>query len=221
MPGGGSGWTKGLWIISLFFVLIGVTGALSALMGFAMLFITPMRSDTTGMSHSRKQIVEEFEDAQIAARQKYLPVLIYMQVMKLGLAVGFLVSVVMMLQRKARGRSLAVATCCLALLFHFSNLGVGLLVANDGGSLTGFMSKAVDDAASQQDLTAEQRAEGEAFIKNAVFAGALIGMSVALLIKIVFYGCIILHLIQPEVRRIFGEDPVAESAEKNGVPVPA
>ena len=220
-PGRGSGWTKGLTVICVLFLLIAVTGSFGALFGFVGLFIEPMRADTSEMTYSRKQIVEEFEEAQIAARHKYFPVLLYMQLMKLGLAIGLGVSAVLMLQRKARGRSLAVAFCAMALVFHFASLGVGLMVANDGGSLTSFMSSAMDDAAAEQNLTAEQRAQGEALVKNAVFTGAIIGLSVGLLIKVAFYGFIIMHLIQPEVRRIFGEDPFAELACENGTAVPA
>lgn len=216
-----AGWTKGLTTIVIFFALISFTGFLSACLGGVSLFIEPVKSDTTGLDRNTRQRVEKYEAAVAESRQKYLPVLGYIQLMKLGLAVSFGVACFYLTIRHPRGRSLAVALCVLAMLFHVGQTGVSLMVVDSGGMFSEMMDSTFDEATAGQSLSAEEREMLGQSMNNAIFTGMLIGVTVSLIIKFAFYGLIMMHLIQPEVKRIFGDDELTKQANALGVPATA
>jgi hypothetical protein len=212
------GWTKGLTCIVIFFALISFTGFIGACVGGVSLFVEPAKSDTTGMDRSMRERVEKYEAALAESRHKYLPVLGYIQLMKLGLAISFGVTCFYLIIRHPRGRSMAVALCVLAMLFHVGQTGVSLLVVDSGGMFSEMMKSSFDEATAGQGLSAEEREMAGQSMSNAIFTAMLIGLTVGLIIKFVFYGLIMMHLIQPEVKRIFGDDEMTKQTNALGVP---
>ena len=180
------------------------------------LFVEPAKTDTTGMQRDVRERVEKYEAAVAETRHKYLPVLGYLELMKLGLAIAFGVTCFLLIIRHPRGRSMAVALCVLAVLYHVGQTGVNLLVVDSGGMFQEMMKASFDEASAGHGLSAEEQEVMQQSMSNAIFTGMLIGMTVALIIKFVFYGLIMMHLLQPEVKRIFGDDELSKQSNALG-----
>jgi hypothetical protein len=161
---------------------------------------------------------EKMQLQVIKSQQKYAVVLGYMELMKLGLALSFVACAVMLVLKKTRGRSMGVALSVLAVLFHIANFGVGILVVKDQGIIEQVVSQTV---AADRSMSQAEKTEMETRMKNFMFAAMLMGTSIGLMIKFVFYGLIMLHLRQPEIRRIFGDDELSLAQNQFAAPAQA
>ena len=126
-PAGKAPWRTGLTVICIFFMLISFLGFLSAGYGLYGLFNPPKEEVAAKKSkgyqpkgRSKAGSSAKFEENFKQARDTYFPVLTYLEVMKLILALSFTVAVVMMISRSPKARVFVMGLCGVALFYHIS-----------------------------------------------------------------------------------------------------
>lgn len=207
-----SGIPKGIMIIYLLFGLIGILGCFSAANGFVRLFSTVSVEDSVkearaeGLSVSIQRKVREFEQKRVATNKKYFAVNLYMEITKVGLAAAMLLSVVLMVTGNPVGRKIALATCGFAICYHVVAGGVtGMIAAETGESAMALMTSAFDEAAADARLTYQERNEAKKSFERGISVGIILGIIVIVFIKAVFYSVIMVYLVQPHIKQLYGE----------------
>ena len=211
------GWTRGLTIIVCLFLFIGVTGALSGAYGMAELLVSSTTVDekpprfNSPAERKAWYRAKEVEEKMLETRAQYWPVLFYIEILKIALAVGFFAAIALIVQRNEKARSFAVIVCGGAIFYHLSVCAVALLFTGHAGGMIGeLLQSSVNEA---HHLSAEEKEKAVEFMKNATSLGLAIGLSISLLLKGLFYGFIIFYLSQAHIRLMLGENPYKEMDE--------
>lgn len=210
---------KAIWVISGFFVLIAFLATLSAGFGVIALFgdqeLAMQEITASNLPSKIKRKLIEIEEETTAIRQQYFPVLLFMEVFKLGMAAAFIVATLLMLTRNPNARKFTIAVCCFALAFHLLNLGIGLFLAAPTTSALGglFDAMAADSGMSGQ-LNGSTGEQGRAMMLNATSSALTIAVCGTMMVKLVFYGIIMLTMCTEPIRMYFGEDLLKRERER-------
>ncbi len=95
-------WTTPLTWICILFMVISLTGALSAAYGFYKLSSDPPKLEKMRGPEAKR--MREISKVRQEARDKYLPLLVYQEVVKLGLSVAFFFGVSMLISRNPKAQ---------------------------------------------------------------------------------------------------------------------
>ena len=212
-------WTMGLTVVCGLFFLFGTLAIANGVFGFIGLFEDPEIEARAIMEQGLPRATEtsllEVHDKTMAARDKYLPALIYIELFKIGLAIALIVSVALMASRNPRGRSLAFALCGFAIFFHVCSIGVSLLVLNStGGVYNDFLSQTFNDAVASAGLSTEEKAEAEMAFSSAIGSAAIFGMGIVMFCRLIFWGGIMMYLNLETIKSVFGEDLLKEDRQQ-------
>ncbi len=207
-PAGRAGWTTGLTVICIFFLLIGLLGTASAGYGFYTLF-GPQETakERAKRLSAQPREMRDFQKKFEAAQDKLFPVFTYLEFMKLALALCFLAAVLMMVARSSKARSFAIGLCAMALVYHLCVLGANFwLLTESGGSLGQMFDSALSEARYQTGMSRAEQEQAKEMLVNSLSMGMTIGLAIVILVRLLFYGSVIAYLCQSEVKPIFGED---------------
>lgn len=219
-------WEKGLTIVCILFILIGIGGTFSGGLGIAGLLtmkapeLEPVQFTGDAVAFKMEKRQHQIVEEQYLAREKYFWVLMYMEIMKLGIA-GFMIAAsILMLQANPKGRSIGSCVCGFAIFYHLCLVAVSvLLLSASAGSFQGMLDEALDGS------VAEARAQGTHVSQEEIDAarntmvgaaqiGMMIGLGFMLVIKIAFYSAIIIYLNRPHIKGIFGIDVLKEHEQR-------
>lgn len=216
-------WPTGLTIVCALFAIASLFGSLSAAHGFYKLNQPPpqMERPKTAAEKQMKKVL----DAQVSATQKYFPMLVYNEIMKLIVAGGLMFCAAYLFSKNPQARKFAVGICGLALFYHVCSLGISILMISETGAAVGsLLSEGLANMDFESD---EHRGKTEEVIQNQLLSWVTMGVAIAFLVKLMFYGGILAYLWTDEIKDIFGEDSLAylerenaEAAAKNGIPDP-
>jgi hypothetical protein len=217
-------WNGYLTTICILFAVSSLLGALSAARGFYGL-LQPAEEIKVGRSVAERQMQKIQQSRQDAVR-KYYPVLLFNELLKLVAAAGLMFAAVYLLSRQAQARKFAIGAAGLALFFNVCALLVAILMIAETG---GVVNSVLDDAFSRGSFqSAEEKAKTRDLVENTMLTAVTIAVGVAFLFKLIYYGVILAYLWSDDVKKIFGEDPLAymekeaaEEAARTGVPTPA
>lgn len=215
------GWNIQLTIICVLFGLSSIIGALSAAWGGYRLSLPA--EEVTVARTAAQQEMQKIVQARTDAVKKYFPLLAYNEFFKLVLAGALMFAAVYMFSQAPKARSFAIGVCCLALFFHVSSLVVSMLMFSETG---GVVNSIMGETMAQMDFQSEKQKEAAInYMENKMISSVTIGIAIAFLIKLIFYGVIMAYLWSDEVKKIFGEDPLAymekeaaQLAAKTGTP---
>lgn len=213
-------WNRYLTAICFLFAISSIIGALGAASGFY------------GLSQADEPIVartaderrmQKIEVAQREAVHKYFPLLVYHEIVKLVLAGALIFAAVYLLSQKPNARRFAIGVCGIALFFHVSSLIVSILMISEtGGAVNSMLAETI---ARMQFQDAGQKEAALEYTRNTLISGITIAVALAFLAKLIYYGVIIAYLWSDDVKKIFGEDPLAymekqtvRPASRSGVP---
>lgn len=197
-------WTTYLTVICALFLITSLIGAISAAYGFYGLSVEPEKVEV-GRSAAAKKVAE-IKQIQIDAKEKYFPVLVYLEVVKLGLSGAFIFAMVLLIARNHRARNFAIACCGMALFYHLCVLGMSILFISETG---GVVNSMLDDMFSSLRFeSAEQAKQVRDHIENRMISAVTIFIAIIFLVKMAFYGTIMAYLWTDDVKKIFGEDPL-------------
>ncbi len=210
-------WATPLSWICVLFMLISLTGALSAAYGFYKLSTeVPLLEAQAGMKASQVRAINETRQA---ARDKYMPLLVYQELLKLALAGAFFFGVSMLVSRSPKARAFVIGLCGMALFYHLCAAGISILMIKEsGGMMNSFFDEVIADARYQHGLTQEQADRARNAMQNSAATTMVIALSIALLIKVGFYGAIMGYFWSDDIKEIFGEDSLEYL--KSGEPEP-
>ena len=201
----GPGWNNVLTAICIMFLVVGLFGALSSAWGFSGLFSKPEETTRVARSSAEREI-QKVKQAAADAQQKYFPMLLYLQVVKLAVAGAFLFGAVYLLSRNANARKFAIGVCCAALFYNVCSLGISILTISETG---GAVNSMLDDLFSQLRFNSDdQKDKMRAYVENSMLNWVTIALAVSFLVKLVFYGAILAYLWTDDVKKVFGEDPL-------------
>jgi hypothetical protein len=99
------------------------------------------------------------------------------------------------------------------IVYHVCGTGLSLLMLKESG---GVINSVFDDviAMAREDggMDRKQAQAAREYMQNSAATGIVIAMSVALLVKMIWYGAIMAWFWTDEVRRMFGEAPASPVA---------
>lgn len=197
-------WSIYLTVICVLFALISIAGALSAAYGLSGLYAEtePVKIART----SAERELQKIADAQTAAKEKYFPMLLYLEIVKLGLAAAFMFASVYLLSKTGKARTFAIAVVGMALFYNVCAIGVSILMISETG---GVVNSMLDDAFSKMQFqSAEQKEKMTDYVKNSMLNWVTVILAVLFLVKLLFYGAILAYFWTDDVKKIFGENPL-------------
>ncbi|MGI9515651.1 MAG: hypothetical protein ACR2NP_01280 [Pirellulaceae bacterium] len=198
------GWTNFLTTICVLLVLGSVIGCLSAAYGFYKLSEDPMAAVKENRSTNHK--VKEWIKGQAETKERWMPVLIYLELAKLILSGAFAFAAAMLIIRHEKARQFTIAVCGLTLFYHLSVLGMSFVFLGETG---GLVNSALDDMFAQVQFDSKKDKElAENYVKNSLISWVTVAVSIAFLFKLAFYGTIMAYLWGDDVKKVFGEDPL-------------
>lgn len=204
-------WSTPLTVICVMFVLISLIAAYSAACGFYKLSQEQEVTTKRPRNKAERQI-QELEKVAVEARNKYFPMLIYLEVVKLGMAGAFIFSTVLLIARIPMARNFVIGVCGAALFYHACALIIMILMMSETGTVFNSM---MDDAfKGNAQVSQEQADKAREYVTNQFFGYFTIFVSVLFLVRLAFYGAIMAYLWSDEVKTIFGEDPLAKLADQ-------
>ena len=214
-------WNRYLTAICILFAISSLLGAYSAARGFHFL-LEPAEEIAVARTAAEREM-QKIAQAQTDAIEKYYPLLIFNELAKLILAGALMFAAVYMLSRHAKARNFAIGVVGLALFFNLSSLIVGILmIVETGGVVNSMLDDAFSQVSFQSDADKEQARD---YVENTMLTFVTIVIAIAFLVKLVYYGVILAYLWSDDVKKIFGEDPLAymekeaaEEAARTGKP---
>lgn len=217
-------WNRYLTIICLLFAVSSIFGALSA--AYSGYRLSLPAEEINVARTAAEQELQKITQSRTHAVQKYFPMLVYNEIFKLVMAGSLMFAAVYLLSQSPKARSFALGVCCLAIFFHVSSLIVSILMIAETGAVVNSM---MGDAVGQMDFQNEKQRDATLnYMQNSMISGMTVGLAIVFLIKLAFYGVIMAYLWSDEVKKIFGEDPLAymekeaaQQAASEGVPLPA
>lgn len=220
-PKKGGGWNRYLTAICILFAISSVIGALSAARGFYGL-CQPHEKAAVARTAAEREMAK-IKQSQQDAIDKYYPMLMYNEIVKLFLAGALMFAAVYLFSQNPKARSFAIGVCGLALFFHVSGLIVAILMISETG---GVVNSILDDAFSQvQFQSDEEKAKARDYVENSMLTAMTVALAIIFMVKLVYYGIILAYFWSDDVKKIFGEDSLAylekeaaEQAARTGVP---
>lgn len=207
----GCTWTVPLTVICCFFVVISLLGAYSSACGFHALMQKQEVTNKIPRTKAERQL-KKIEETAIAAREKYFPLLLYLEVVKLALAAGFMFGMVLLVARNPMARNFVIGLCGGALFYHLCAMIIMFLMMSATGTV---FNSVMDDVFNASNFNSAEDAEiAREYVTNQFFTFFTIAISILLLIRLAFYGTIMAYLWSDEVKKIFGEDPLAHLAKE-------
>lgn len=214
-------WPMGLTVICCFFGLISLLGMFSALSTMTTLYLAPpTEADLSHMgkdakSRRLKRQIREMEAKALATQKKYLPILTYLELLKLGIAASLAISVGLMVGRNPKARRFALVTCGVAIFYHLSAVGAASLISTEIlGPIASMFESNI--AAADPSMSKAEQAEAAQSFSRVVTGVLVIVIAIYLLIKLVFYGVIMAYLNRVEIKEIFEPTPPPELPEAEG-----
>ncbi len=83
------------------------------------------------------------------------------------------------------------------------------MVKESGGVMNSFFDEIIADARYHQGLSKEEATRAKSLMQNSVATSLVVGLSIALLIKVGFYGGIMGYFWSDDIKKIFGEDSLS------------
>ncbi len=214
-------WNRYLTAICILFAISSLWGGYSAARGFHDL-MQPVKELKVARSASERQ-VQKIAMAKQDAIDRYYPLLIYNEIFKLTMAGALMFAAVYLVSRQGPARNFAIGVVGLALFYNVSALGVGILmIIETGGAVNSMLDEAFSRANFQ---SAADKNEARSFVENTMLTTITVVIAAAFLIKLIYYGVILAYLWSDDVKKIFGEDPLAylekeaaEEAARTGIP---
>ena len=217
-------WNKYLTTICILFAISSIVGALGTARG--VYGLTKAEAELPVARTQAEREIQKIQQTQRDAKQQYFPVLMYNEIVKLILAGALMFAAVYLFSQNQQARKFALLVCGLGLFYNLSSLGISILMISQTGSAVNSMIG--DSFANVSFETAEQKEAAVEYLQNSMITGVTIAIAIGFLIKLIYYGVIVAYLWSDDVKRIFGEDPLAymekeaaEKAARTGVPTTA
>jgi hypothetical protein len=212
-------WCGMLTAICALFMLISLASALSSAYGFYRL--GPGAETATEKGRPKFGRATELEKMQAEAREKFMPLLVGQEFAKLGFSAAFFAAVAMLVLRKPGARKVVLGVCGAAILYHVVSVGMSLLmISHYGGALNSVFDDIIASARTEG-MSREQVAAAKTSLQNHAATGLAIGLSIALLVKIGFYGGIMAWFWSDDVRRMLDAGTAVPARPKSSGPAVA